>query len=203
MLDAGGQITAKPGLDDKTKGEISSKLDYLEQCGGFEKVTFIPDDMEMKDMESVFGFGYTHYYEDMQKVPGKNDYIFISRESTVGVVEIAGYDYMWDSDMYEATYASTGKGEFGFEYIRHPDGSPIVVTLDGVPIFEKEAEEYIPSIKKAWEDSGKNPKLADLTFDESTDVADIRLIFISAEIYAEEDKAEYGWVRFIMLVKLK
>lgn len=203
MLDEGGQITAKPALDEKIKGEISSKLDYLGQCGGFEKIDYLPEDMEMKDMENVFGFGYTYYYEDMHTAPGKNDYIFINREGTGGVVEISGYDYMWDSDIYETTYASTEIGELGFEFDRHPDGSPITVTLDGVPIFEKEAEEYIASIKKAWEDTDKNPGRTDLTFDESTDAADIRLIFLSAEIYLEEEKAEYGWVRFAMLVKLK
>ncbi len=205
MLDAGGNVTARSDLDEKTKGEISSKLEYLENCGGFEKIDYLPDNLTLRDMEKVFGFEYTYYYpvDEWAGKPGEDEYIFINRENTRDIINITGYEYMWDSENFEPTHITTQKGELGFVFDRNPDASTISITLDDMPLFETTAEKYAPMLKDAWEDTNGNPSASDLVFDENTEKADIRIVFTAAEIYESDDAFEYGWVRFIILVRLK
>lgn len=205
MLKENRTIMPRTDLDNKTKGEISSKLEYLENCDGFKKINFLPDDLTLNDMSKVFGFEYTYYYpfeNDIGK-PNEDGYTFINRNNTKDIINITGYEYMWDSENYEPIYVTTEKGRLGFSLDRKPGESALLITLDDTSLLEVTAEKYAPILKEIWESTNGNATIDDLTFEENTEKVDIRIVFIAAEIHEVDKGYEYGWMRFLILVRFK
>ena len=202
ILQADGSFVKAVGLDEETKGEISDKLQYLEYNYEYKNVDYLPDGFTMSDMESLLGFSYTYYYRDF---PSKDNgtYISINDETLGAVISLDGYDYLWDSERWGYTESNTPRGRVGFEFMRDPDGSVLEITLDGETEFVKTIDEYVSEIISAWEEYGDELTYDNITFNETTDSLDIRIVITGAELFPGDKELEMGWIRFYVLVKVR
>lgn len=198
-----GALMQNTSLSEKTKGEISDKINYLERNYNFKNVNYLPEDFTVQDMKQVFGFEYTYYYDDPYNQPGENDYVFINNKTVGSIADISGYDYLWDSDNYTAEPRETNKGMLLFTFERNEKDSMLNITLDENTVFSKDMTEYMGTIKEIWDVKGENITLDDMTFTEVTNYADIKIVFTNAEFYPEETDYRSGWIRFYVMVKMK
>jgi hypothetical protein len=202
ILRSDGTLKKAEGLDEETKGEISDKLQYLEYNYDYKNIDYLPAGFEISDMMSVFGFSYTYYYPDIPSMD-KGEYIMINDEILGSVVALDGYEYIWDSERWGYIEPATPAGRLGFSFLRDSEGSILDITLDGNSEFNKTIDEYISEIIKAWEEYGDELTYEHITFNETTQSLDLRIIFTGAELYPDDNGFEMGWIRFYVLVKIK
>lgn len=202
ILQADGTLKKADGLDEKTKGEISDKLQYLEYNYDYKNIDYLPSGFEISDMMSVFGFSYTYYYPDAPSMD-KGEYIMINDDILGSVVALNGYEYIWDSERWGYIEPVTPVGRLGFSFLRDPDGSILDITLDGKSEFNKTIDDYMDEIVDAWKEYGDELVYDHISFDETTDNLDLRIVFTGAELYPDDNGSEMGWIRFYVLVKIR
>lgn len=197
-----GEVVPNTDVSREDMIEISSKVDYLTYEYGLKGVDFLPEDFETKDMKQVFGFDYLHYYEEIAK-PGEMNDIHIRSDMTEGIINIKGYDYVWNSDRWES-YINTEKGRLFMNFDRKESGSFIIVELDSEKILNKDIEPFLHEIRRKWESSGGMIGTDDLTFEFSTDTVDYRLVFTDVELYdLDPNGFVIGWIRFTLMTRFK
>jgi hypothetical protein len=153
-------------------------------------------------MKSVFGFEYTYYHDFMEKEPGEANDIQIRSDMVDGIIAVGDYDYVWESERWEAT-VMTNKGELFMNFDRDENGSFLVAELNYKEILRKDIEPFLHEIRRKWEMSDGGIKSSDLGFDFRTNAADFRIVFTDVELYdLDADGFVIGWLRFYVLVKL-
>jgi hypothetical protein len=197
-----GVISKNVNIPEKAKGEISSKLDYLEDLYDLRGIDYLPEGFEMRDMKDVFGFEYTYYHDDMVAKPGEMNDIQIRSDMFGGIIAVGDYEYVWDSDRWESTI-QTDRGELFMNYDRDEDGNNLIVELNSNRILTKDIDPLLHEIRRKWELSGGNITSNDLGFSFKSGIADYRIVFTDIELYdLDEDGFVVGWIRFYVLVRL-
>ncbi len=197
-----GVLIPNSSLSDKTKGMVSDKLDYLGREYNNKGVDFLPDGFETRDMKEVFGFEYLYYYDDYPK-QGEGRHIFINEETVDTIINVKGYDYIWNSDEWDESSVDTDIGTLTFEFIRDEDGNVFLISLDDDVIVTNKVDKYLDPIKEIWDDKGSEITLEELSFVEDSDKLAYKIVFTGLELYPENNGYTVGWLRFYVLVKLK
>ena len=133
-----GRIEKKPDLDEGTRIIISDLLRYLDDYRGLNKVTYLPQGFELKDMEEVFGFRMVYSHQSVDEYGrtsisyyGANDYL----------VTIAGYD--WHGIVMPMDEEDIESTEEGISVTGNQEG--IKILMDGNVIYELSVEEALMS----------------------------------------------------------
>ncbi len=198
-----GVIQKNSTIPDETKGAITGKLEYLEHNYDYKGVDFLPEEFTLSDMKEVLGFEYTYDYAGLKMEPGEGRDIFINEEILGSVVEISGYDYIWDSDTWVTNGIETDRGRLDFSFVRDEKGSILEINLNETILYTKKMDEFMDTIKASWDSKGKNITIDDMTFMADTPQAELKIVFTGVEIYPDDRGFEVGWMRFYILVKMK
>ncbi|MFO7612948.1 MAG: DUF4153 domain-containing protein [Clostridia bacterium] len=203
MISNGMVVKADPGISDKTKGQISSKVEYLESVYGLKGADYLPDDFSIGDMGKVMGFDYFYYYEERPLDIEDRDYISINQKNTGGILDISGFDYLWDTENWEKSSMETPAGTLSFQFQMEQSAAMLDVELDGVVVFTRNLYDFIPEIKEKWIANEGVITFDDLTFDFDVQGIGIRLVFTGIEMYDEGKGLQTGWLRCAVLVKIE
>ncbi|MBN2559217.1 MAG: DUF4153 domain-containing protein [Clostridia bacterium] len=203
MISDGMVIKADPGISDKTKGEISSKVEYLESVYGLQGVDYLPADFSIGDMGKVMGFDYFYYYEERPADIKDTEYISINQKNTGGILDVSGFDYLWDTENWDKSSIETPGGSLSFRFMMEQGAATLDIELDGVVVFTRNLYEFMPEIKEKWIANEGVVEFDDLTFDFDVQGIGIRLVFTGIEMYDEGKGLETGWLRCAVLVKME
>lgn len=197
-----GVLSPNTKLTDETKGMISGKIEYLDNEYNFKGVDFLPQGFETRDMKEVLGFEYMYYYDDYS-IPGKGRHVFINEETVDTIINVKGYDYIWNSDEWDESSIVTDKGELTFEFIRDEDGNTLLISLNDEIIVTGNMDSYLDPIKDIWDVKGSDIVLDDLTFVEDSAAMSYKIVFTGLELYPDGNGYTVGWLRFYVLVRLR
>jgi len=197
-----GQTQKNPDLSKEIMGEISEEIVYLERNYDSRKVDFLPEGFEQEDMKDVFGFEYTYYYKDPYMNDNPRD-VSIRQDELDLIIDVRGYDYIWDSENWEIDFLETDEGKLGIEFIRDQDVNDLIITLNDNPVYEKNIDSFLMQIQETWDEKGNNITLDELTFTDEINDMSLKLIFTGLEMFPEANGFELGWVRFSLLIKMK
>lgn len=197
-----GQTQKNPDLSKELKGEISEKIVYLERNYDSKNISFLPDDFEQSDMEDVFGFEYTYYYEDpYMKDDPRN--VSIRRDEIDLIIDVRGFDYIWDSDNWDLDSIETDIGKLGIEFIRDQDVNNLLITLNDNTVYDKNIDSFLMQIQETWDEKGSDISLEELAFTDEINDMNLKLVFVGLEMQPDAKGFDLGWVRFFLLVKMK
>lgn len=199
----GGSIVKSSSVPEEAKGAISSKLEFLEDGYDFKGVDFLPEGFTTRDMKDVLGFEYLYYYEAGEPGMEKGDYMFINSDIVGAVVDVGGYDYIWDSDKWESEV------EIDDEYLklgfnRNENENIFWVEYNDSTIIEEDIRGYLDIIRDRWDSQNGQMTLDNMSFDISAPPVDIRLVFTDVELHDVDSRGfGVGWVRFYVLIRKK
>ncbi|MCK5759198.1 MAG: DUF4153 domain-containing protein [Clostridiales bacterium] len=197
-----GQTQQNPDLSKEIKGEISEMIVYLERNYDSKKVDFLPEGFEQSDMKDVFGFEYTYYYEDLYLKENPMD-VSIRQDKLDLIIDVRGYDYIWDSEHWEMNFIEIDEGELGIEFLRDENVNDLIITLDDEPLYEKNIDSFLVQIQETWDEKGNDITLDELTFTDETSDLRLKIVFTAVEMFPDNNGFELGWVRFFLLIKMK
>ena len=198
-----GTVVQNTGLSEKTKGMISDKVDYLEQEFDSKGVDFLPEDFKIRDMEDVFGFDYTYYYDDLYMDKGDPRDVSIRQDELNLIIDVRGYDYIWDSENWDIDYVETDKGILSLEFTRDENTNDLNIFLNDNLIYNKALDVFLERIQSEWDEKGSSIDISDLTFTEETADMSLKYVFVGVEMFPDAQGFELGWVRYFVLIKLK
>lgn len=202
MLKNGEIIKAPTDISTKDKTEISMILQYFNTNHSLKDVKYLPDDFELKEIESVFGFPFTNYIGTVRE-----DYFYYSSLNRDGrALEISGYDYFIDMN----ALLNKAQIENSIQGIYDASDNTFKI-LDGENIiYIKELEDYGKKIHDKYKDLDEKPidekgniAFKDMTFTDENEKVKVMYIFNHVSGIDKIDEIEINNLDFNVLVKLK
>jgi len=204
-----GSINKKPDVaissDDAV--DVTSIISYFKRFDMIKKVSYLPSDFKVDDMEDYLGIKPRYYWEENERLQR-----YLSYNSQASIVDVKGYDYVIYGTYYNRKTENDKTEKYGLFIINENDivniykDSEILGSVDLRKVMNKFYEIY-----------GDQPKLSDdgyvngeLTWEESFEKADIKMVFryISGFIKLDGDNdnridTEHIGAEYIVLIKLK
>lgn len=192
--------TIKPSsnISDRDKKDISSILSYFERYHSFKELKYIPDNFQISDMKSIFGFEYMDIYSEI------NDFFSYMLGDLNSPVDVKGYDYLF-SFRYPKNVNSQSNSRLKVEYSY--ENQNIKIYLDNVNVFEKDLSSIVKNIHNKYGYINKERiDLSDMTYIFETDKLNIKLIMFSIngmKDTASKDNIRINSIEFDLLIKIK
>jgi hypothetical protein len=151
-------ITPNSNITDKEKTRIVSILSYFNKTYSFSELDFLPENFDLINMETVFGFDNTEYsyfndnYISYYKSNTSNDILEINN--------IKGYDYLININEYDS-YNSSKNSDFYYEFIENSD--TIILKKDNTILINESLADILktlyktPSFDEDIDIEGENP----------------------------------------------
>ncbi|QCX34182.1 DUF4153 domain-containing protein [Caloramator sp. E03] len=194
--------TIKPSanISDEDKKDISSILSYFERYHSFKELKYIPDNFQISDMKSIFGFEYMDIWYNNEI----NDFFSYMLGDLSTPVDIKGYDYLF-SFRYPKNINSQSNSRLKVEYSY--DNQKIKIFLDNINVFEKDLSSIVKNIHNKYGYINKERiDLSDMTYIFETDRLNIKLIMFSIngmKDTASKDNIKINSIEFDLLVRIK
>lgn len=178
--------------------EISSIIRYFDINHELSELKYFPKDFKIEQMESVLGFKYyDEYYNN-----GDN-YFFLSSRSTNQLVDIKGYDYLFDGRNQGFKGDSTGKYDLDFNY----ETNMLKIKQSSNEIYSKDLTVYINNLidKYGYSKTSDNVPASEMSFeDENEDIKiKIQLVHLSGMRELSTGKIQSKGIEFYILIKNK
>lgn len=195
-----GKIQAAPSsISKEDKNEASRILDYFSINHSLKEVKYLPENFKMEDMDKVFGFPYSN-----SEYGAPEGYYYFTRSQTERVVDINGYDYLFDA---RNLYNVNGAADSIIGAVYQPEANIISINYKGNKIYEKDLKLFVKGLVDKY---GSNAKGSDLSPEEMTFVEEnekIKIKFLFMSISGSKDMStgntQANGLDFYMLVKVK
>lgn len=187
------KIIKVKNMDDKLQKEISDFIFYFDRYGELEKIDYLPENFEYKDMKKVFGFSYVS-----SPIIDSNfvRYYTKNRES---LISIKGYDYMinMNSSVSFNTKINTNLIiDFNEDdkVLTLKDNKKLVIKIDLIDLVN---EIYINQRNQNFEDYN------DATFIKENEKVKLAFIIESISFNSKKIDSEETYINFKLLINLK
>jgi hypothetical protein len=187
------QIISKPDLADDAKEEINDFIRYFSNYHDFEEIEILPDDFNLNDMETVFGFEHYYYAPSMEVI----NYNYMDRNI---VINVSDYDYFAQVDLNLENSKEYILEDFSINYVS--DKNSLTFNKEGKELAEINIVDMIEAFDERHNGS-QIDTLEDATIEYSMNDTDIKIII--GNIYYQKsndnDIKPYSNIRFQVLIK--
>jgi hypothetical protein len=188
------QIISKPDLADDAKEEINVFMRYFSNYHDFEEIEILPEDFNLNDMETVFGFRHYHYTPSPLEVINYN---YMDRNM---VINVSDYDYFAQVDLNLENSKEYSLEDFTINYAS--DKTSLSFKKEGKELAEINIVDMIEAFDERHNGS-QIDTLEDATIEYSINEMDIKIIIgnIYYQKSSDNDVKPYSNIRFQVLIK--
>ncbi|WP_315115267.1 DUF4153 domain-containing protein [uncultured Clostridium sp.] len=193
-----GNINTSKNVSKEDKANISSILSYFHRNHSYKDLKHLPENFKLKDMDKVFGFSYEGPFNESP------DQYFYIRSRSQGVLDIKGYDYIFDMNgLYDRDILSFKD----IDAIYDLGSSTIKMTYLGNEIYKKNLEDFANNLVSKYNTSDKEIRVPEneMAFIEENDKIKVKIVFqhISGSKNDSIGEINSKGFEFYLLVKVK
>lgn len=192
-----GNIVSNPNLDLGAQREISNIINYFIYSHSIEDLTLLPEDFQIANMESIFGFKYLDYTPGL----GEERFFGYYADSYQKPINIAGYDYSITMSSYIGEVINIDNLDVKFD----TNNKSIIISekdtqLMNVDIYELAIQFHEQN--RMAEPGKNNYNLEDMTFIRENENIKLKIIFtnIHGNTELSTGKVNIEGADFILLI---
>lgn len=194
-----GKIQSSLDISQEDKAQISSILGYFNRNHSLKDVKYLPENFKLEDMKNVFGFEYV-----AQNYVGPEGYFNFMRDPSERVVDIKGYDYLFDMRTLngEGT-VSNAPLTASYNY----ETAVVKINYNGTEVYTKDLNSFSRDLfHKQSTSLNKNflpPE--DMTFVEENDKVSVKFILLNVAGNKNPSSGSFNTngIEFYILIKIK
>jgi hypothetical protein len=184
-----GQVQPNQEVPEEAQKSISSILQYYERYHDVQQLGGLPEDFEVREMETVFGFAPIYDYG----IPWEGqEYFSLGRkEEDPGILNIEPYDYM--TSFYTYRNQSRSLDAEGLSVIYHQDSRQIRILSGETILYGRSLDDMVdPIIEKGGIGRQEPLPREELVFTDETETVTVMVAFryINGVINRNTEKAE-------------
>ncbi|KAB3526337.1 DUF4153 domain-containing protein [Alkaliphilus serpentinus] len=187
---------APTDLSEEVKKELSSIVLYFDHNHRIGDLKYVPEDMNLKELEEKLDFEIRDYYWDFPR-----KYNSYSLENSIDLYEIGDYDYFIDFSFYNR---SSRPYEGNIEISYDEDGKELRIIKEGKLLYSKDLEEIALAIHE--KSNGEyNQSKETMTFIDESQQIKVQLITKNMGLSANSngDTLNLDFMEFYLFVKIK
>lgn len=178
-------VLVKTSLDDKAKEDLYSLLNYFYSRGNLARLSYLPENFKLDNMESVFGFGYNDIIG-----PANYRYVHLTDDP---VIKLEDYDRLFlvdrETELRDGDYSLNYSGQNSSLTIKYKDEEVYAVDL-GDLLFQRLRDL-----------SEKDYSLENLTFRDSSERAEVKIVVENLDLDLNQEEIIY--LRLYVFFKLR
>lgn len=190
------KIVKNISISEKDKNEITSILDYFNRSHSFNDIKYLPKDFKTQDTENIFGFPFSQNNNYTQ-----NNFAFNSTQ-TGEPVNIAGYDYMFDS---RNGYNTSKSSKFNINYDSNSNVFKVYQLKDVIYTKDLNVIAKVLVDKYGMYEKQNNINQTDMSFEEDT--SGIKIKFFIVNLYGTRDLStdalKINGIDYYVIIKIK
>ena len=174
MISADDTIIPSPDIPKVDKEEISSILRYFNNKAWLEDLKYVPDNFEINQTKSVFGFelegNYWNGYD--------NKYFNYTLLRDGKVLDIRGFDYFADFTSYSSTKIEDTNNEMIIYY--SDQGRTVTIKKNNETIYSGNVDDIVINLHKKISEANQDKQevsLQEMTYEEKTQSLEIVYVF--------------------------
>lgn len=171
-------IKPKADVSEKDKKEVSAILDYFERNHSLNDVKYLEKGFELKDMDKTFGFTY----ENPNQNNPKESYFSYSANQAPEVLDISGYEYLFDMRAYKNTLTH---GDLKVEFIQQKGEVNIINAKN--TLYTLKLSDLVKELKSKYP-TGQGVGQKDMIYDRENEFVKLKFVFVN--IYGSQDLGE-------------
>jgi len=193
IIKANAQVSAEDSR------QLSSIFNYFGRNHSLKDVKGLPQDFKLSDMERILGVKYIEDYN-----AGNNGYFYFNSLGTLKLIDIKGYDYLFDSrNNGQVVTTSNTPVNIGYDY----ESSLLKITQDGKEIYKRDLQDFVTKLieKYGINQQQKPISIEEMTFEDENSKVKVKIQFsnISGNKNNSSGKIESKNLEFYVIVKLK